>query len=172
MKLHRSVVALSAAAALTLGLPGAAYAHAGHGHTTPKVSSAQQHKVKAVNAAKAAKAKAAAAAKREAARKKAAEARARFTFPGKVASVGATGLQITRKERGHVVTRDFVLSPSAVVKRDGVRITLADLLPGDHVVAKGRRVGSELVVDRMNVERRADAPAPVVPDTATATILI
>lgn len=167
MKLHRSVVALSAAAALTLGMPGAAYAHAGHSHKgKPKAASAQQQQ-------KAAKAKAAAAAKREAARKKAEQARARFTFPGKVISVDATGLQITRKERGVVVTRSFVLAPNAVVKRDGVQIPLASVVAGDHVVAQGRKVNGVLTVDKLNVARATTpAPAPVLSDTPTATIVI
>lgn len=163
MKLHRSAVALVAAAALTLGMPAAAHAAPTSGKTK---AAAQQ---------KAAKAKAEAARKKsELARKKKAEAaRSRFAFPGTVTAVSATGLSITRKERSLTVVRSFVLAPNAAVQRDGVRIALADVRVGDKVVALGRRVEGRLVVDRMNVATAAVvAPAPVVSDTATVTIVI
>lgn len=160
MKLHRSAVAVCAAAALTLTLPSAA--HAG-GHSTSaakgKAAAAAKHQ-----AQKAAKALA------EAARKRAAEAKAHFTFPGTVTAVSATGLSVSRKERGVTVVRSFVLAPDALVKRDGLRIGLAAVQVGDKVVAHGHRVGGQLVVSRVIV-----APATVVPvvsDTATATIVI
>lgn len=159
MKLDRRVVAMGAVAALTLATPSAALAAGKSAPSKSKVSNAQ-----------AAKAKAAAAAKREAARKKAEEARAKFTFPGTVVSVSATGLTITRKERGVVVQRTFVLDSTAVVKRDGVRVALADVKPGDHAMAQGRKVNGVLTVFKLNVS--SPVPAPVVPDTATATILI
>lgn len=166
MKLHRSTVAVCAAAALTFALPTAA--HAAPAKAKGKAAAAQQQK--------AGKAKAEAARKKaEAARKKAAEARSRFTFPGTVTAVSPTGLSITRKERGVTVVRAFVLAPHAVVKRDGVRIPLSAVGVGDKVTAQGRRVDGVLTVEKLNVAAgtvTTPAPAPVVPDSATATILI
>ena len=156
MKLSTRALAVTAAVALTLSTPVAAHAGGpGSGKAKGKTAAAQQAKKKA-----------------DADRKKKAEqARAKFTFPGKVASVSADGLRITRKERGVVVTREFVLDAAAVVKRDGARITLADVQPGDHVVAQGRKVDGVLRVFKLNVES-AVAPAPVETATPTATIII
>ena len=167
MKLTSRVVAVGVVAALTLGTPAAASAAGPGSKAKGKTTAAQQQ-------AKAKAAKAAAQARAEAARKKKQqEARSRFAFPGTVVSVSETGLKITRKERGVTVTREFVLDRAAVVKADGVRIALADVAPGDHVVAHGRRVGADLVVSKLNVERRAaPAPAPVETATPTATIVI
>ena len=152
MKLHRRVVAVGAVAALVLGTPTAALA-AGHGAPTA--------------GQKAAAAKA--AAKKAAAQKKAAEARAKVTFPGTVVAVGEGTVTLSRKERGVVVSRTFVVGPQAEVKRDGVRGTLALVRPGDKAVAQARRVGSQLVVHKLLV---AAAAVPVVPATPTATIVI
>ena len=162
MKLHRRVAVLGVVAALTVAAPTTAHAagSGGKGKAKTKTAAAQQHK-KAPNATA------------EAARKKKAEeARSRFTFPGKVVSVGTDSLQITRKERGVVVTRDFVVDAAAVIKRDGARIALADVQPGDRVVAHGRKVNGVLRVTKINVESAVVAPAPVETATPTAAIII
>ena len=166
MKLDRRVVALGVVAALTFGTPAAAHAGSKSASHGKKASVSAQK-------AKANKAKADAARKKaEAARKKAAEARSRFTFPGTVVSVSATGLTVTRKERGVVVQRSFVMDPAAQVKRDGVRVSLAAIQPGDHVMAQGRRVDGQLRVLKLNASSPVAGVQPPVSDTPTATIVI
>lgn len=162
MKLVHRMVTVGVVATMALGTPAAAHAAPG--------SSAKGKAAAAQAQAKAKAAKAAAQARAEAARKnKQQEERSRFTFPGTVVSVSATGLAITRKERGITVTRQFVLDAAAVVQRDGARIALADVQAGDHVVAQGKRVDGVLRVVKLNVE---SAAAPVETATPTATILI
>jgi hypothetical protein len=152
MKLDRRVVALGAVAALTLGTPSAAFA-AGHGSSS---------KAKGGHSAQAGKAK-------EAAKKKKDE-KARVTFPGTVVSADAASITVSRKERGVVVQRTFVVDARTEVKKDGVRGTTALAQPGDHAVVHARRVDGRLVAHKVNVSAPTAAVTP--PDTPTATIVI
>lgn len=157
MKLHRSVVALGAAAALTLSLPAAA-------HAAP----ASKAKGKTVAAQKQAAAKAKAAE----ARKKKDEKKRHEAFPGTVTAVGAGTVTISRKVRGVTLARTFHVAPGAVVKLEDARVSLAQVQVGDKAVAHLRRVGGAVTVVKLNVDRPAAPAAPAAPDTATVGIVI
>lgn len=165
MKLHTRVVAVGTVAALALAMPTAASA-AGKPDkpgkpAKAKPAAAEKGQTKALGA-RLDRAKGA---------KKAAEERGRFTVPGTVSAVDAatSTVTISRTQRGVVVNRQLVVAPTAEIKRDGVRISLAEVQVGDHVAAHVRRVDGKLVVVKMNVESLVSEP---VSDTATATITI
>jgi hypothetical protein len=167
MKLTHRAVALGAVAALTFAAPGAAYAGAKAGPKgKTKVSQQQAGKAKADQARK----------KAEQARKKAEQARKKaatphFAFPGLVtaASPATSTVTIARKERGVTVVRTFVLESRTEVKRNGVRVTLADIRPGDKAVGIGTRVNGVLVLRKLNAEGAVTDPVTATP---TATIVI
>lgn len=163
MKLTHRAVALGAVAALTFAAPGAAHAGTKAG-PTGKTKVAQQQ-------AAAAKAKAAAARKKAEQARKKAEKASHFAFPGVVtaATPATSTVTIARKERGVTVSRTFVLDSRTEVKRNGVRVTLADIRPGDKAVGVGTRVNGVLVLRKLNAEGVNSAP---VSDTPTATIVI
>ena len=155
MKLTTRVVAVAAAAALTVALPSAA--HAGGKPEAAKT--------------KAAAAQAAAAKKAAEARKKAEQARSSFAFPGAVTAVGADTVTVTRKERGVVVSRSFAVNGQTAVRRDGSRSSLSAVQVGDRVVVIGTRVNGVLTARKVLAQSAAKTAQPV-PATPTATIVI
>ena len=149
MKLVSRAVALGAVAALTFAVPTAAHAGSAGNHAQ-------------------AAAKAKANDKAEQGRKKAQQARS-FAFPGAVTAVTGSTITLSRKERGVLVSRTFVLDSGSKIKRDGANGALADVRAGDRAVVVGVRRDGVLVVRKLHVRSATPTTAPTASPSPSAS---
>ena len=86
----------------------------------------------------------------------------RYVVVGTFASTDGTTLTLAPTTGGNARTKPapvtVAVSPTAVVIRDDVAATLADLVAGDHVAASGTRTGTSVTVTKVI----ATSPEPVV----------
>jgi hypothetical protein len=139
------VIALAPSAAIAAkGGHKADHAHTNSGHGS-------EHK--AAGQAKANEHKAAAHARRDA---KKALKDARFTATGTLVSVDGDTLTVSVQGGNRKALKGtdatFTVAEGAKINRDDAPATLADLVPGDHVMVKGSKDGETLVAGKVNAE--------------------